>query len=96
MAKRRILKKNICYVAGDLFTEALVCKLFVPGIDQVEAEKVMSRILDMQDDFVRRVNHTVGKDNKALVKTYYNKLQEDLRAEVNAIGEAISELSKKK
>ena len=27
MAKRRILKKEISYVAGELFTEALVCKL---------------------------------------------------------------------
>ena len=31
MAKRRILKKEISYVAGELFTEALVCKLYIPG-----------------------------------------------------------------
>lgn len=29
MAKRRILKKEISYVAGELFTEALVCKLYI-------------------------------------------------------------------
>lgn len=28
MAKRRILKKDISYVAGDLFSEALVCMLY--------------------------------------------------------------------
>ena len=33
MAKRRILKKDISYVAGDLFSEALFCKLYLPGVN---------------------------------------------------------------
>ena len=37
MAKRRILKKEISYVAGELFTEALVCKLYIPGVNQEES-----------------------------------------------------------
>lgn len=38
MAKRRILKKEISYVAGELFTEALVCKLYIPGVNQEKAD----------------------------------------------------------
>lgn len=96
MSKRRILKKDISYAAGDLFTEVLVCKLYVPGVDQEKAEALMTRILDMQEDFVRRAGHPAGKDNKGLVKAYYKKLEADLQAEINAIAAEIGELSKGK
>ena len=55
MAKRRILKKEISYVAGELFTEALVCKLYIPGVNQEKADALMARILDMQDSYIVRV-----------------------------------------
>jgi hypothetical protein len=94
MAKRRILKKSISRVAGELFSEALVCKLFIPGTDQEKTEAVMTRILDMQDEFVRRASHPDGKDNPALVKEYYRKLRVDLQTEVDAIAAQIGELNK--
>lgn len=94
MAKRRKLKKDIGYVAGDLFAEALFCKLYIPGVDKEKAEMVMSRILDMQDDFVRRANHPDGKDNQKIVKDYYRKFWADLQTEVDAIANEIGELSK--
>lgn len=96
MSKRRILKKDISYVAGDLFMEALVCKLYIPGVDQEKAEALMARILDMQDDFVRRAAHPGGSENKALVKAYYRKLRTDLQTEIDAIAAEIGELSKEK
>ena len=49
MAKRRILKKEISHIAGELFTEALVCRLYIPGVDPAQADTLMARILDMQD-----------------------------------------------
>ena len=75
MAKRRILKKEISYVAGELFTEALVCKLYIPGVNQEKADALMARILDMQDSYIVRAGHPDGKDNKALVRNYYRKLR---------------------
>lgn len=94
MAKRRKLKKDIGYVAGDLFAETLFCKLYIPGVNKEKAEAVMARILDMQDDFIRRANHPDGKENKTLVKEYYRKLWVDLQTEVDAIATEIGELSK--
>lgn len=94
MAKRRELKKDISYVAGELFTEALVCKLFIPGVEVEKAEAVMARILDMQDEFVRRAHRSDGKDNPALVKEYYRKLRVDLQTEVDAIATEIADLNK--
>ena len=96
MAKRRILRKEISYVAGELFTEALVCKLYIPGVNQEKADALMARILDMQDSYIVRAGHPDGKDNKALVRNYYRKLREDLQNEVNAIADEIEELSKDK
>lgn len=94
MAKRRILKKDISYVAGDLFSEALICMLYIPGVDSGKADVVMARILDMQDEFIRRANRPDGKDNPKRVKEYYRKLRADLQTEVNAIATEIGELSK--
>ena len=94
MAKRRILKKDISYVAGDLFLETLICMLYVPGVDSGKADVVMARILDMQDEYVRRANRPDGKDNKKRVKEYYRKLRADLQTEINAIATDIGELSK--
>ena len=94
MAKRRILKKDISYVAGDLFSETLFCKLYLPGVDSEKADVVMARTLDMQDEFIRRANCPDGKENKKRVKEYYRKLRADLQTEVNAIATEIGELSK--
>jgi len=96
MAKRRLLKKDINYVSGDLFTEVLICSRLIPGVDQEKAGVLMTRILDMHDEFIRRAHTPDGKDNKGRVKTYYNKLIQDLQTEVNAIGKEIEELSKGK
>lgn len=77
-----------------MFAEALVCKMFIPGVQQEKAEALMARILDMQDDFIRRAQRPDGKDNKKLVKEYYRRLVADLQAEVDAIGAEIEALSK--
>lgn len=94
MAKRRDLKKNINYVAGELFSEVLVCKMLVPGVDKEKAEVLITRILDMQDDFLSRAQRPDGKDNKTLVREYYRKLYVDLRTQINAIANEIGELNK--
>lgn len=96
MAKRRILKKEISYVTGELFSEVLVCKLFIPGVEENKADMLMARILDMQDEFIRRAGRPDAKENKTLVKEYYRKLRVDLLTGVNAIANEIGDLSKEK
>lgn len=89
-----MLKKEIAYIAGDLFTETLFCSLYIPGTDKEKADQLMARILDMEDSFIRRAGRTDGKDNPALVRTYYKKLRAELQDEVNAIGTEIGKLNK--
>ena len=90
MAKRRILKKEISYVAGELFTEALVCKLYIPGVNQEKADALMARILDMQDSYIVRAGHPDGKDNKALVRNYYRLTNCLLHAYLSLLNSPIS------
>lgn len=92
MANKRILKKRISNVAGELFSEALVCKLCIPGVDQEKVDALMARVLDMQDNFILRAGHTDGKDNPCVVKAYYRKLWEDFGKEVEAIASEIEKL----
>lgn len=60
----------------------------------MKADVVMARVLDMQDEFIRRANRPDGKENKKRVKEYYCKLRADLQTEINAIATEIGELSK--
>ncbi len=95
MANKRVLKKTITYLTEDLFTEALICKLFVTGVDQEKLDRLMTRILNMQDEFIKRASRPDGKDNKTLVKEYYNKLKVDLRTEFDSIVQELEDLCKK-
>lgn len=85
MAKRRNLKRDIGYIAGELFTEVLVTKMLIPGVDHDKADEILGRVLDMQDKFVQRAAKPDGKDNEKLVRAYYKKLEEDLQKEIGAI-----------
>lgn len=94
MAKRRILKKNIGYAAGDLFTEVLICKAFIPGTEQEKADALLTRILTMQDEFIGRAQRPGGNGDRKHVKAYFRKLQTDLQTEINAIVGEIASLNK--
>ena len=80
MASRRELKKNVNYIAGELFTECLINSMFIPGTDKV---------MKMQDEFVTRISHTEPGN----VKGFYKKFRADFNAKVNEIIEAIGKLN---
>ena len=96
MAKRRILKKYIGYIAGDLLTEVLIRKMLTPEIEQEKIEDLLARIVNMQENFICRAHRPDGKDNGALVRKYYQKLMVDLESEVNAIVKEVEGLSNEK
>lgn len=89
MASRRELKKNVNYIAGELFAECLMKSKFIPGTDQSKADELMSEILAMQDEFISRISHTEPGN----VKTFYKKFREDFDAEINKIIDKIESLN---
>ena len=58
MASRKVLKKNVNYITGELFAECLMNSLYVPGTDKKKADELMAEILKMQDEFISRISHT--------------------------------------
>lgn len=89
MASKRLFKKEIGYITGELFLEATLLKLSMQKVDDEALDKLMTRILDMQDEYLARANNPDGKDDVKLVKQYYKKLREDLQQEIDAIIEEL-------
>ena len=88
MASRKDLKKAINYIVGELFTECVFIRLALPEADKEKADRVLTDILNMQDDFVNRVSHTEPGN----VKGFYKKLREDFNKRVGEILEAMNQL----
>ena len=88
MANRKDLKKAINYIAGELFTECIICSLNLAEEGKQKADKVMTDILNMQNEFISRISHTEPGN----VKGFYKKLREDFSTQVDGIVTAISQL----
>jgi DNA/RNA-binding domain of Phe-tRNA-synthetase-like protein len=94
MAKRRILKKYIAYIAGDLFAGVLVCKILLTNVGRDKTDRLLEDICVLQEEFIRRAHKPDGKDNKALVREYYRKLLADFETKTTAIAQEIESLHK--
>ena len=89
MASRRDLKKNVNYIAGELFTECLINSIYVPGTDKAKADELMAEVLKMQNEFVSRISHTEPGN----VKLFYKKFKTDFNAKVSEIIDEIGKLN---
>ena len=89
MANRRQLKKNVNYIAGELFMECLVMRNYVPGTDKQKADDLMSNILKIQDEFISRISHTEPGN----VKGFYHKFHTDFQTKVDETIEALGKLN---
>ncbi len=91
MANKRDLKKVINYVAGELLSECLFNKYYVPGVEAEKVEVLMGKIISIQDEFLCRVGANGDKAPKA-VKAYYRKLREDFDKAINEVLEEMNAL----
>lgn len=92
MSSRRKLKKNINTTMDMLYVDCIFYKVFVVDADLEAADKVIAHIAQVQDDLLKRVSVSEGKDVKGRVKAYYKKLNADLKEQVEAIGKEIAAL----
>ena len=86
--KRRNLKKQVNYIAGELFAESVVLTQVVPGVDEKKVDDLMARILYVQDEFLSRISHTQPGN----VKGFYKAFKTDFQAQVNGIIDEICNL----
>lgn len=80
MANKRVLKKSINYVVGDLFQECIILKM-IKKADNAITDEVLADILNLQNEFLARVNHPQPGN----VKGYFRKLYSDFGDGVEAI-----------
>lgn len=75
-----------------LFVDCLFYKIYVIDADKEAADKVIQRILDTQEELLKRVNVNEGKNVKGRVKSYYKKLRNEVKEQANAIAKEIEAL----
>lgn len=88
MASRRLLKKNVNYIIGELFVECLISSTGASKVDEKQVDLVLTDILNVQDDFISRISHTEPGN----VKAFYKKFYQDFNEATNRIVEAIEKL----
>ena len=93
MAKKRILKKEIYYIFGDMLFDVLISQHLAPKINESKVESIISRINQSCSEFISRAQHTPNKENKQIVKQYYKKLIQDFDHEIELISLEIESLN---
>ena len=79
MASRKDLKKEIQYIAGDLFLASLI-----EGVNREVIIEAVHNVLGL----IPRISHTQpGK-----VKGYYKKLHEDLNKEIEIVANELAKV----
>ena len=77
MASRRKLKKQISYIAGDLFLASLV-----EGVNREAIVEAIHNVLGL----IPRISHTQPGN----VKGYYKKLYEDLDKQIQVVADEVN------
>lgn len=92
MSSKRNLKKEINNTIELLYVDCVFYKVFVVDADKAAADKVIVKIAECQEEFLKRINVTEGKEVKGRVKAYYKKLKIDFKGQINVIAKDIASL----
>jgi len=77
MASRRKLKKTIQFVSSELITDIYFRCLVSKDINTEKVDNLTVEVMELNREFIMRVNRPDGKDNPKLVKAYFRKLFAD-------------------
>ena len=89
MANKRNLKRTINYITSELFTETVVASLYNGTPQQADVEGILSSIVIVNKDFIKRVSHPEPGIKPG---AYYKRLIADLSKQVGEIIDQISNL----
>ncbi|MDD4609795.1 MAG: hypothetical protein WCQ82_03800 [Bacteroidaceae bacterium] len=81
MASRRKLKKAVNYIAGELFVSCMLCN----DNNKEKSDELLVEVLNFQDEFVSRINHT----EQGRAKMFYRKFYTDFDLAVDKLSEKI-------
>ncbi len=75
-----------------LYNDCILYKVFTKDANIDKADQLIDKIAGVHTDLLNRVSTSEGKDVKNRVKSYYKKLKEDLKAQVDQLGQEIQKL----
>ncbi len=89
MANKRDLKRTINYITSELFAETVVASLYNEAPQQADVEGILSSIVMVNEDFIKRVSHPEPGIKPG---EYYKRLIADFGKQVCEIIDQISNL----
>lgn len=85
MASRRQLKKTIKFVTSELISDVYFRLLMSKKVNEEAVDQIVLKIVDINKEFVLRVNRPDGKNNPKIVKQYFSKLYNDWQEKLSVI-----------
>lgn len=95
MASIKDLKKDIDLLMSLVLNDCFYVLEYNPKVDSKAVMKIAGDVVEKHREFRIRVNHPDGKDDRKLVKQYYNDLAADVLASADKAFETLSAEVKK-
>ena len=89
MTNRKDLKRTINYICGELFAECVAASLYGGNPDKQNTEALLTSILRINTDFVKRISHPEPGMPK---KEYFKVLIRDFNEQASEIVDQINNI----
>ncbi|MUP46372.1 hypothetical protein E0K83_11520 [Gramella sp. BOM4] len=88
MASKRLLKKDVNYVFGDIIDAAYIHQMSNPKEDPAKSEAIVDEAIENYDEIITKINQR-DVENK---KKHFNEIQAELEAKARALVEKLNAL----
>lgn len=88
MASKRILKKDVNNVMGDIIDAAYIHQMANPKEDPAKSEAIVDEAIQNYDELITKINRR-DVENK---KKHFNEIQAELQTKANALIEKVNAL----
>ncbi len=78
MASIKDLKKDINYLAAEILAQGYLKLALVKEVKEEDLEPVLRSAIEMRNELIARTNHPDGKENRKIVKAYYQSIRKGL------------------
>ncbi|MHC1731588.1 MAG: hypothetical protein AB9888_06145 [Bacteroidales bacterium] len=94
MASIKSLKKDIDFLFFEVISDCFMFTSLHDGPKRAEVQDLIEEAVSARNEFIDRANHPDGKDNPAIVRTYYASLRKELFEKVDGYFERLSAISR--
>lgn len=89
MRSRKRLKKEINKVFNELYSEVMLYEAFSANADENAARALVDKMIDTEEELIKRTSVNEGKEATGRVKMYFQKLINDFKIKVEEIKKEI-------